>query len=61
MGTRPLTRVALTGFTVYPAIDLRNGRCVLLKQGDFGRQYEYDADPVGRAREWELRGALAIH
>jgi phosphoribosylformimino-5-aminoimidazole carboxamide ribotide isomerase len=51
----------LTGFTVYPAIDLRNGRCVRLKQGDFGRLMEYDADPVGRAREWERRGARAIH
>jgi phosphoribosylformimino-5-aminoimidazole carboxamide ribotide isomerase len=51
----------LTRFTVYPAIDLQNGRCVRLKQGDFGRQKEYDADPVGRAREWERRGAQAIH
>ncbi len=49
------------GFTVYPAIDLRGGRCVRLEQGDFDRQKEYDADPVGRAREWERRGAHAIH
>ncbi len=49
------------GFVVYPAIDLRGGRCVRLKQGDFDRQKEYDADPVGRAREWERRGARAIH
>jgi phosphoribosylformimino-5-aminoimidazole carboxamide ribotide isomerase len=49
------------GFTVYPAIDLREGRCVRLKQGDFGHQKEYDADPIGRAREWERRGARAIH
>jgi phosphoribosylformimino-5-aminoimidazole carboxamide ribotide isomerase len=48
-------------FTVYPAIDLRGGRCVRLKQGDFDRQKEYDADPVGRAREWERQGARAIH
>lgn len=51
----------MTGFVVYPAIDLRNGRCVRLKQGDFERQKEYDADPVGRALEWERRGAEAIH
>jgi phosphoribosylformimino-5-aminoimidazole carboxamide ribotide isomerase len=51
----------LTGFTVFPAIDLRGGRCVRLKQGDFSRQKEYDADPIGRAREWERRGARAIH
>ena len=51
----------LTDFTVYPAIDLRNGLCVRLKQGDFGRQKEYDADPIRRALEWERRGAQAIH
>ncbi len=48
-------------FTVYPAIDLRGGRCVRLKQGDFDRQKEYDADPIKRAREWERRGAHTIH
>jgi phosphoribosylformimino-5-aminoimidazole carboxamide ribotide isomerase len=48
-------------FTVYPAIDLRGGKCVRLKQGDFGRSKEYDADPVERAREWERQGASAIH
>ncbi|HZY66122.1 MAG TPA: 1-(5-phosphoribosyl)-5-[(5-phosphoribosylamino)methylideneamino]imidazole-4-carboxamide isomerase [Rubrobacteraceae bacterium] len=52
---------ALTDFTVFPAIDLRGGRCVRLKQGDFDRSKEYDADPVERAREWERRGARAIH
>lgn len=49
------------GFTVFPAIDLRGGKCVRLVQGDFGRSKEYDADPVERAREWERRGARAIH
>ena len=48
-------------FTVYPAIDLRGGRCVRLKQGDFGSSKEYDADPIARAREWEGQGAQAIH
>jgi phosphoribosylformimino-5-aminoimidazole carboxamide ribotide isomerase len=51
----------LSDFTVYPAIDLRGGRCVRLKQGDFGRTKEYDAEPVERAREWERQGARAIH
>ena len=50
-----------SGFTVYPAIDLRGGRCVRLKQGDFAREKAYDPDPVGRAREWERGGARAIH
>ncbi len=50
-----------SGFTVFPAIDLRGGRCVRLKQGDFDLSKEYDADPVERAREWERQGARAIH
>lgn len=54
-------QIALSGFTIYPAIDLRGGRCVRLKQGDFGHAREYDADPVERAREWERQGARAIH
>ena len=58
MGAKP---VIPESFTVFPAIDLRGGRCVRLKQGDFERQKEYDADPVERAREWERRGASAIH
>jgi phosphoribosylformimino-5-aminoimidazole carboxamide ribotide isomerase len=56
LGARPLK-----AFTVFPAIDLRNGRCVRLKRGDFDRQKEYDADPVVRAQEWERQGARAIH
>jgi phosphoribosylformimino-5-aminoimidazole carboxamide ribotide isomerase len=51
----------MNGFTVFPAIDLRGGRCVRLRQGDFERAKEYDADPVERAREWERRGARALH
>ncbi|MCA1688192.1 MAG: 1-(5-phosphoribosyl)-5-[(5-phosphoribosylamino)methylideneamino]imidazole-4-carboxamide isomerase [Actinobacteria bacterium] len=51
----------MSDFTVFPAIDLRDGRCVRLTQGDFGRVREYDADPVERAREWERRGARALH
>jgi phosphoribosylformimino-5-aminoimidazole carboxamide ribotide isomerase len=47
--------------TVFPAIDLRDGRCVRLLQGDFGRAREYDAEPIERAREWERRGAGALH
>lgn len=51
----------MSAFTVFPAIDVRGGRCVRLVQGDFGRSKEYDADPVRRAREWERRGAEALH
>ena len=60
LGTHALM-VGKSAFTVFPAIDLRGGRCVRLRQGDFGRSKEYDADPVERACEWERQGAAAIH
>jgi len=46
---------------VYPAIDLRGGRCVRLVQGDFARETIYGDDPVGVARRWEALGARWLH
>lgn len=47
--------------TVYPAIDLRGGRCVRLVEGDFGRETVYGDDPVTVARRWEAAGARWLH
>ena len=46
---------------VYPAIDLRAGRCVRLTQGDFARETVYGDDPVTVARRWEALGARWLH
>ena len=46
---------------LYPAIDLRGGRCVRLAQGDFGRETVYGTDPVQRARAFEAGGAAWLH
>jgi phosphoribosylformimino-5-aminoimidazole carboxamide ribotide isomerase len=46
---------------LYPAIDLRGGRCVRLRQGDFARETVYDADPVEVARGYEAAGARWVH
>jgi phosphoribosylformimino-5-aminoimidazole carboxamide ribotide isomerase len=46
---------------LYPAIDLLEGRCVRLRQGDYDRRTDYDADPVGRARRFATDGAPWIH
>jgi len=48
-------------FTLYPAIDLRDGRCVRLIQGDPARQEVVAADPVETARRWVGEGAVALH
>jgi phosphoribosylformimino-5-aminoimidazole carboxamide ribotide isomerase len=46
---------------VYPAIDLRGGRCVRLVQGDYERETVYGDDPVAVARRWEAAGARWLH
>jgi len=46
---------------LYPAIDLRGGRCVRLHQGDFGRETVYGDDPVEQARRFASAGVAWIH
>lgn len=48
-------------FDLYPAIDLRGGRCVRLLQGDYEREVRYDANPVEVAHEFAEAGARWIH
>jgi phosphoribosylformimino-5-aminoimidazole carboxamide ribotide isomerase len=47
--------------TLFPAIDLRGGRCVRLEQGEADRQTVYDTDPVGMAQRFAEAGATWIH
>lgn len=46
---------------IYPAIDLRGGRVVRLKQGDPARLTTYSDDPVETARRWLEAGAAWLH
>jgi phosphoribosylformimino-5-aminoimidazole carboxamide ribotide isomerase len=46
---------------LYPAIDIRGGRCVRLIEGDFNRETSYDADPSAAARRWVEAGAEWLH
>ena len=46
---------------LYPAIDLRDGRCVRLTKGDFDRETVYGDDPVAVARRYEEAGAPWVH
>ena len=48
-------------FTLYPAVDLRGGKCVRLYQGDYGVETVYDEDPVRVARKWRAEGAGWLH
>jgi len=46
---------------VIPAIDLKDGKCVRLKQGKRDEVTVYSDDPVAQARQWETGGATVIH
>jgi phosphoribosylformimino-5-aminoimidazole carboxamide ribotide isomerase len=46
---------------IYPAIDIRGGRCVRLVEGDFAKETVFDQDPAEAARRWESAGATHIH
>src|SRR4051794_6561081 len=46
---------------IYPAIDLRGGQCVRLKQGDYAQETVFGADPAAMARRWVDDGATYLH
>ncbi|MDP8987617.1 MAG: HisA/HisF-related TIM barrel protein, partial [Actinomycetota bacterium] len=46
---------------LYPAIDLRGGHCVRLRQGNFDAETIYGDDPVAVARGFEAAGAGWVH
>ncbi len=46
---------------VWPAIDIRGGKCVRLCQGDYGREIVFNSDPVAIAHHWVTLGARRLH
>jgi phosphoribosylformimino-5-aminoimidazole carboxamide ribotide isomerase len=51
----------MSKFVIYPAIDIRGGKCVRLIQGDYSQETIYNEDPVAAARDWEAQGGQWIH
>ena len=47
--------------TLYPAIDLKDGQCVRLKQGDFAQKTVFDLDPGARAARFDADGFEWLH
>jgi len=48
-------------FIIYPAIDIRGGKCVRLLQGDYNQETVYGDSPVEMAKQWAVQGASWIH
>lgn len=46
---------------IFPAIDIRGGKCVRLTQGDYGRETVYGDDPVAQACAFVEQGATWLH
>jgi phosphoribosylformimino-5-aminoimidazole carboxamide ribotide isomerase len=46
---------------IWPAIDIRGGKCVRLAQGDYRRETVFSRDPVAVARQWVEQGAKCLH
>ncbi|WP_152656117.1 1-(5-phosphoribosyl)-5-[(5-phosphoribosylamino)methylideneamino]imidazole-4-carboxamide isomerase [Oceanobacillus sp. CFH 90083] len=46
---------------IFPAIDVKDGNCVRLKQGDYNQQTTYNNSPVETAKKWQEAGGTFLH
>ena len=46
---------------ILPAIDLKDGQCVILKKGDYAQVKKYSDDPIMIAEQWVNQGAKNLH
>lgn len=51
----------MSGYTLYPAIDVRDGRVVRLRQGDYARETRYADEPLAIAHRYSAAGACWLH
>ena len=57
----PLRKGIPVGLIIFPAIDLRQGQVVRLRQGDPAAQTVFGDDPAAVARRWADQGAEWLH
>jgi phosphoribosylformimino-5-aminoimidazole carboxamide ribotide isomerase len=46
---------------IYPAVDIYDGKCVRLKEGNLAKMEMFYENPVDAAKMWEQKGAKALH
>src|SRR5205823_15030323 len=60
-GTRFNSLIQTLEMLILPAIDIRAGQCVRLRQGDYAQETIYGSDPAAMARHWVDQGASFLH
>lgn len=58
---RHAIKKGLVKMRIFPAIDIKNGQCVRLRQGNFEDPHVYSNTPLNVAKQWEDNGASYIH
>jgi phosphoribosylformimino-5-aminoimidazole carboxamide ribotide isomerase len=53
--------VRVSTVLIFPAIDIRGGQCVRLRQGDYSQETVFGNDPAEMAQRWVEQGALFLH
>ena len=51
----------MSGLTIFPAIDLKDGQCVRLRRGEMDQATIYSDDPAAQARAWQDAGFAWLH
>ncbi|MBO6205272.1 MAG: 1-(5-phosphoribosyl)-5-[(5-phosphoribosylamino)methylideneamino] imidazole-4-carboxamide isomerase, partial [Selenomonas sp.] len=46
---------------IFPAIDIRGGKCVRLLKGDFNKETVFSDSPADMAKKWQAQGAEYLH
>lgn len=46
---------------IIPAVDIKDGKCVRLYQGDYSKETVFSEDPVAVALNWQSQGATRLH
>ena len=59
--TAPIRATKACAMIIIPAIDLKDGKCVRLRQGQMDSSTIFNEDPAAQARMWEDLGASRIH
>src|SRR5439155_12363555 len=54
-------RVRTTTMLILPAIDIRGGQCVRLRQGDYAQETVFGSNPAAMAQRWVAEGATYLH